>query len=758
MLSQHEIVIAERTRLAGGKTLFDQDAIIREILTNNLYGVDLSPESVEIAQLALWLNTARKDKPLSNLDHHIREGNSLVGPDYVTFYKNQHDSLFDDLDADEQEKVNPFDWKATFPEVFGDGVAIEDRGFDCVIGNPPYVKLQNFRKIKPDESEYLLHHKSGAGVPVYASTQTGNVDLYLPFIEKGIALLNTRGRMGYIAPNVWLKNDYGEGLRKKLKETRQLDRWIDFKSYQVFDEATVYTAIQFFTKLSTQHLRFDLSPNGEVVDIDWAKPNGKAPISKLSESEPWILLYDAEWKLLRRLNEECKRLDDESLTTNIFQGLITSADWCYHLDRTEEGLFIQTKTHPDKSPPDGVKYQIEPELMKPLVSGREAKRYITPKLETYLLYPYKVDGDNSRLWTEDEMKSMFPNAWQYLKRYEKHLRSRESGKMDREDDWWGYVYPKNLDKHEPAKLMVPRLVEHLIASVDAGNQFYLDNVDVGGVLPKDFEKLFFLAAILNAPVADFCFRQISKPFRGGFLSANRQFIAPIPIPTAEDEDAEAVGKLAALLQEKHTEKKELVSKLQQRVDSPNCIDKTFDEEWLWAAIRPVAELKASAPANITAARSRTSWAREQRKRLLESEYEKLDSLLREGMKLHASHDEDSLSVKGCIRDAEVVLVKKYGLDPKEAESLAALWTQILRSTNVTEKFNGKSLVKKLLSIRIPNDDGLRKTILELNEKIADLDREIHAAETEINKLIYDFYKLTPEEIALVESAGQGGAA
>ena len=105
-----------------------------------------------------------------------------------------------------------------------------------------------------------------------------------------------------------------------------------------------------------RHLKFTIcSPKGNVVDIDWTLPRGKAPLRKLSETEPWTLLYQEEWNLFSRLKKDCKRLDDEAITQQIFQGLITSADWCYHLERNAEGKFIQTKTHPDKSPPDGVK-------------------------------------------------------------------------------------------------------------------------------------------------------------------------------------------------------------------------------------------------------------------------------------------------------------------------------------------------------------------------------------------------------------------
>jgi tRNA G10 N-methylase Trm11 len=215
----------------------DDAELIAEILRANLYGVDINAASVEIAQLALWLHTARGNKPLSSLGGNIREGNSLIGRD---FFKGQINLAL--YDESEKERVNAFDWQTAFPQVFERG------GFDAVVSNPPYVKLQNFRAAHEDMAEFLRDGRPGVVTPPYASTQTGNFDLYLPFIEKGISLLNEHGRLGYIAPSLWTTNEYGEGLRDVVGAGRNLDRWIDFKSYQVFDEATNYTALQFFTK------------------------------------------------------------------------------------------------------------------------------------------------------------------------------------------------------------------------------------------------------------------------------------------------------------------------------------------------------------------------------------------------------------------------------------------------------------------------------------------------------------------------------
>ena len=101
----------------------------------------------------------------------------------------------------------------------------------------------------------------------------------------------------------------------------------------------------------------------------------------------------------------------------------------------------------------------------------------------------------------------------------------------RHEKWYAYVYPKNLALHVLPKLAIPRLVKHLEVVYDEAGSFYLDNVDVGGVILKDgsHENYFYLLGLLHSQVLDFCFRRISAPFRGGFRSANRQFIEPLPI-------------------------------------------------------------------------------------------------------------------------------------------------------------------------------------------------------------------------------------
>ncbi len=375
----------------------DDASVIADILRANIYGVDINPASVEIAQLALWLHTARGDKPLSALDRHVREGNSLIDDN---FFLGQPTLLA--YDADEKERVNAFDWKKEFPEVFAQG------GFDAVVSNPPYVKLQNFRSAHADMASYLRDGRPGRGFKPYFSTQTGNFDLYLPFIEKGISLLNDQGRLGYIAPSLWVTNEYGEGLRNFIGSGRHLDRWVDFKAYQVFEEGTTYTALQFFTKTPNKEIRVAEAPSGEIPPDPWSDPTRSIAYGHQVFGERWLLLTGKDRALIERLYKRCKRLDDPDFTTNIFVGIQTSADAIYHLKRTAPGLYVCYPEGKSKPPPYEV--EIEDALMKPIVSGADAKRYVAPSTDTYLLFPYKVEGHVARLIDSPTLSEKYPKS------------------------------------------------------------------------------------------------------------------------------------------------------------------------------------------------------------------------------------------------------------------------------------------------------------------------------------------------------------
>jgi hypothetical protein len=702
LLDEWHEVEGFRRQVTGRVAASDDDAaLISDILKANIYGVDINSASVAIAQLALWLHTARGNKSLSSLDQNVREGNSLISSD---FFKGQINiALYDEV---EKERVNAFDWQKAFPEVFKRG------GFDAVVGNPPYVKLQNFRRVHADMAEFLPEGRPEIGIKPYVSTQSGNFDLYLPFIEKGINLLNERGRLGYIASSLWVTNEYGQGLRSVITGGRNLDRWIDFKAYQVFEEATNYTALQFFTKAPNETIRVAQAPTGDIPNDLWGDVGPALAYGRQEFGERWLLLTGEERALIDRLYERCKRLDDSNHTKQIFQGLITSADAIYHLKRLGPGRYLCTPRGERADPPYEV--EIEDALMKPLVSGTEAKRYVTPFTDTYLLFPYAISGDSVRLIDKATMQDTYPKAWTYLRSYKDALRMREA-QEDHEkiieapfDDaqWYRFGRHQNLDKQEIVKLVVPRIVNDFACSVDDTGSVYLDNVDVGGVVIADGEDPFFIAGVLNSAVANFVFKRISKPFRGGYLSANKQFIAPLPIPPASALHRADVAARARALQNAHTARRDTLVRIQRRLSATR--RRNRPEAWLFPGLKTKHELIAAAPAALDT-QDKQKWAEQRYALDLAAYHDAITVRLRAGALLLASFSDGELSF---TIDGIPVIYKIFVADP-EGEFIAAQWKIVAATFSITDSTDGKKLAAGLRKLAVSDNPTLVQQIIAL---------------------------------------------
>lgn len=270
-------------------------------------------------------------------------------------------------DDEARDRVATFDWADRFPGVWDDD---GHGGFDVIVGNPPYVKLQNFRKAHADMAEFLREGREGvANVDGYESAKTGNFDLFLPFVEKGLDLLASGGRMGMIMPSLWTMLENGRGLRNLVARTHSLDAWIDFRSHQIFDEATTYTALQFFQKdRGDAPVRIASAPTGVVPADPFAGADARIGWDRMGYGDRWLMLAGPERDLIDRLDRDCLRLGDAEVTSNIFVGIQTSADAVYHLTRVAPGRYLSKASDRE--------VRLEDELMHPIVSGAEARRYL----------------------------------------------------------------------------------------------------------------------------------------------------------------------------------------------------------------------------------------------------------------------------------------------------------------------------------------------------------------------------------------------
>lgn len=729
LVRERDWIQRELDRITATLNIEDQATLVREVLSKNLYGVDINAESVEITRLALWLNTALPDRPLTTLDHNIRSGNSLAGPD---FYAWRQVSLFS---PEQQDRINAFDWRAAFPEVFArEG---DKAGFDVVIGNPPYVKLQNFRQVEPDLAEYLVQARSPEGGPLYASTQTGNFDMYLPFIERGVGLLNARGRMGFIAPSVWLKNEYGAGLRGLIGASRRLGEWVDFGDYQVFDEAVTYTALQFYRGRAVDHVACVFAPDGELGAIDWDAPHARVPYAELRpDAEHWVLAPDTERALLAKLESQCQRLDD--VASGIVVGLQTSADDIYHLTKLGPGRYLSFAASRR-----GVEVELEDTIMRPLVSGTDAKRYLVPSPTTHLLFPYDDSGARVALFSPAVMASRFTKAWSYLRDHEKKLRARERGKFDDDDAWYRFGRSQNLDKQRLPKLMVPRLTLSLALAADPEGRVALDNVDVNGVLAEDVTTLWFLLGMLNGAVANFAWLRGSKPFQHGYRAANKQFIAPLPIPKVTDVQRADVAARAQELQRMHTARRDATEQLARRLASARAEKRGLD--WLWEDIGTVAAWKSKAPLDLTG-RALTAWAKEQIAARRGDRLAELGAKLREGARLEATYADGELTFL-----VDGVEAARTYVDPELGPFYLAQWRRVARTTTVTTKTKPEQMATALVQVAEAGNAALRTQVIDLDAKLARFDVEIDQRERALDLLLFDLYGLTVDERAFVEA-------
>jgi Eco57I restriction-modification methylase/TaqI-like C-terminal specificity domain len=731
LLEEHKRIGDDYNRFNPDQARFlDIEGLTRDILSNNIYGVDINSESVEIARLALWLHTAIPNRPLSNLDKNIQCGNSLVGPDFYERKKN----LLSTLSEDQRDRVNAFDWRIRFAEVF----SRENSGFDCVVGNPPYVRIQNFKKVDPETSEYLTGANKLDGSALYESTQTGSFDLYLPFIEQGINLLNKQGRMGYIAPSVWLKNKHGKGLRKTIHRGQHMDRWLDFVSYQVFDEATTYTALQFYKKSPAGSVHFANAPKGGVNVSDWEKLDCQIDYNELDPAESWELLPKEERKLVNKLNKACKPLDH--YTSAIFQGIVTSSNYIYQLEHVGGNKF---RHYPqDKSEPKD--YDLEPDLMRLMVSGEDAKRYEKPKPIYSILIPYTLDQERPLPIPPKILAQKYPKTWAYLRDFEEELRGREYPKMDSDDKWYGYVYPKSLDKQKLPKLFVAGTAPELRLSADVEGKFSPEDKRVYSILPKDENDLFFLLAILNSPVPNFIFKRIARPKANGFFDIETQFLAPLPIPNAKALQKTEIMELAKQLQELTTKRRDNLVLLGKRLGACEVVKRP--PSFLWPHLHDLAYWKAKNPKGPSGKES-AAWAKQHFSSLLGEQLVRFDGDIPAGATLETEFKDGELSLKANGR----LVIDGIFLDDEDGEFVAAQWAYLARITNVTEKTSPKTITEKLCTTYRTENPALQVQFLNLVGEVKKLEAEISAIEADLNQKICALYQLTTEEIKMVEA-------
>ncbi|MFC1557418.1 Eco57I restriction-modification methylase domain-containing protein [candidate division KSB1 bacterium] len=421
-----------------------------------------------------------------------------------------HPGIWDSVSNLAQEQIC-FHWELEFPEVFGNSGG----GFDAVIGNPPYVRQESLVGLK----DYLEKWYTAAA---------GTADLYVPFIEKGINLLSTRGRFGMIVSNKWMRARYGEGLRNFVKQF-QIEKLVDFGELKVFEDSATFPLIMIIEKhpqLSkplyapikklhpkkweqTGLLEADVTATGFQLEDGALSPSGFALVNK------------GMTDIIEKMKAIGMPLDNY-VNGKIYYGIKTGFNKAFVIDkRTRENLI-----HEDPK---------SEEIIKPFVVGDDIRKYQCNFRERYLIFARRgIDIDE------------YPAIKSYIQKWERQLtpkRNREDKTGRKPGNYQWYEIQDTIaywEEFEKPKIVWPEIAMENRFAWDNKN-YYFNKTSF--IMPSND---FYLLGLLNSHLVWSFLKRIcpvlGDPDKRGRLTQQKVYIEQIPIVKTNNEVKSKINK------------------------------------------------------------------------------------------------------------------------------------------------------------------------------------------------------------------------
>jgi hypothetical protein len=538
-----------------------------QMISNNLYGVDIDPFATGIARLRLWLSLAVEANdalPLPNLDTKIETGDSLLGPDprtRSTFenreevsalstaytklrdrYQNEHSQqkhkLFVELKASRERiavakgatlRAGIVDYRIDFSEVFDR----PDGGFDIVLANPPYVRQESVKHLKPALKEE------------YRDFFSGTADLFTYFYWRAVQLLRPGGMLSFISSNKWFRAAYGANLRRALSGSCSIRSITDFQDLPVFEGASAYPMIFIAQKLPVGADRRPPLPTrfSEPPSLDPPYPDVLACVNTFGYDLPASVFSADEWVLASaeaRARIETMRTAgtplNQHLACPIYRGITTGFNTAFILDEEARARLIRE----DKR---------SAEIIKPLARGRDIRRWQLREAGEFLIVT-KVGVDMKR----------YPAVMKHLKQWEKELRVRD----DQGNHWWELRACAYYAAFEKPKILSQKVSERPSFAFDAANHTTLNTSYF--LIPK--QEPLYLAGLLNSAVFEDYARRSFVGKEGGFYEVQPVVLGEFPIPPASHADRAAVANLAqACINAKAKDPEANVSHLEAQINT-----------------------------------------------------------------------------------------------------------------------------------------------------------------------------------------------
>jgi len=465
----------------------------KRILLNNIYGVDIDSQAVEVTKLSLLLKVLEgetdqtinsnlrlfNERALPDLGSNIKCGNSLIGPD---FYKNKNLSLFG---SEEMKKINVFDWtdkEKGFGEIMASG------GFDAVIGNPPYFNIQTLG-VGSQEANYIMNN--------YKDIWQDKSDILFYFVHKAITL--SKGNIGFIISNAFLFADKAQKLRNFIIDKIGISKIVNFEKYLVFKDASITTAVVIFEKnnktgitraLSLKDKTCDNLQNILFDDSNFFKIN-------LEKDKVFSLINQSINRLNKKIDGKHPILRDVVL---IGKGMETAANevFCF-------------KEYPSRFPK---------EFIRKRMSGEIISKYFIGKEREYLLYIEDVG----------EFRSLPKPIKNVLSKNEKRLSGRADKIRRKSAKWWNYSFPMHREYYRLNKIWCSyRSRENAFVYDNTKEYIGLTNTTVIFDTNKNI-SLKYVLALLNSRALNFRYKSIGKQTGNGIYEYFENGVGKLPIP------------------------------------------------------------------------------------------------------------------------------------------------------------------------------------------------------------------------------------
>jgi type I restriction-modification system DNA methylase subunit len=488
---------SDATFKTGTLGLFDPDA---EILAHNLYGVDVNSASVEITKLSLWIKTAKRGKALDSLEANIRVGNSLI--------------------EDTDYHPRAFVWRDAFPHIFQEG------GFDIVLGNPPYVRMELIKPIKP----YL---------ETRFEVVADRADLYAYFFEQGARLLKLgTGRLGYISSATFFRSGSGQALRRYLSSKAAIEVVIDFGTLQLFEGVTTYPAILTLRRLGEQE---SISGDLQFLSLSAHLPNELATVFRAeAKAMPRMRLSETVWSfeeagpaiLRTKLRSSARTLSD--VYGPPLYGIKTGLNDAFVIDRVTRDRLVDANSSAK-------------DLLKPFLKGENVRRWRVQDDELFLINIPKGKIDINR----------YPSVRDHLLPFHAALDSRATKQSWFELQQAQLAYqPKMLGP----KVVWPHFQARASFCLDREGYFINNKAFFIPNLP------LFELAFLNSRLGWFILSSLARIKRGGFIEAEAQYVGQLPsVSDFPNPELNELSDLATRAGQMARDRDALISSVRRRI-------------------------------------------------------------------------------------------------------------------------------------------------------------------------------------------------